>query len=62
LPARYIHVGQRGTPPDYGQTLCGKLAGCHTPLAEQLEQITCLTCRRRLQAGWLRWQDVPRGD
>ncbi len=52
MPARYVHVGHRGLSPAFGQTLCGKLAGAHTPLAGQPEAVTCPTCRRRLLAGW----------
>lgn len=52
MTARYVHVGHRGLPPAFGQTLCGKLAGARTPLAGQPEAVTCPTCRRRLQAGW----------
>ncbi len=52
MPTRYVHVGHRGRPPDFGQTLCGKLAGANTPLVEQPAAVTCPTCRRRLQAGW----------
>ncbi len=58
MPARYVHVGHRGLPPEFGQTLCGKLTGAHTPLAEQPEAVTCPTCRRRLQADWTRGQDL----
>ena len=37
MPARYVHVGHRGLAPEFSQTLCGKLAGAHTPLAWQPE-------------------------
>jgi hypothetical protein len=57
---RFVHVGHRGASPDFGKTLCGKLTGLNTPLSEQPDQVNCPTCRRRLQAGWLRWEDVPR--
>ena len=60
LSPRFVHVGHRGTPPEFGMTLCGKLTGLNTPLSEQPHQVNCPTCRRRLQAGWLRWEDVPR--
>lgn len=58
MSARYVHVGHRSLPPEFGQTLCGKLAGANTPLAEQPEEVTCPTCRRRLQAGWTHGQDL----
>ena len=60
LSPRFVHVGHRGMPPDFGRTLCGKIAGLSTPLSDQLDQVSCPICRRRLQAGWLRWEDVPR--
>jgi len=41
-------------------SLCGKLTGQNTPLSDQPEQVNCPICRRRLQAGWLRWEEVPR--
>jgi len=61
LSPRYVHAGQPGTPTQYGKSLCGKLMGRHTPLSKQPEQVNCPTCQRRLQAGWLRWEEVPRG-
>jgi len=57
---RYVHTGSRCTPPEFGKTLCGKISGLNTPLSDLPEQVTCPICRRRLQAGWLRWEDVPR--
>ena len=60
LSPRFVHVGHRGTPPEFGKTLCGRFTGLNTPLSDQLDQVSCPICRRRLQAGWLRWEDVPR--
>ena len=61
MSPRFVHAGQHGTAPEFGMSLCGKLTGQRTPLADQPEQVNCPTCRRRLQAGWLRWENVPRG-
>lgn len=60
LSPRFVHVGHRGTPPDFGKTLCGRFTGMNTPLSDQPDQVSCPICRRRLQAGWLRWEEVPR--
>ena len=60
MSPRYVHTGSRCTPPEFGNTLCGKISGSNTPLSEQLDEVNCPICRRRLQAGWLRWEDVPR--